>query len=1049
MSFRRGLSYASSFFLIVGCLLAGALPLGAQRGVLDPAQLQGLRYRLIGPFRAGRANAVAGIPGDRSTYYFGGAAGGVFKTTDGGTNWEPIFDGEKVAAIGDIAVSPSDPNVVYVGTGDTKLRGNVSRGNGVYKSRDAGRSWKHVGLERSYHIGRVIVDPRNPDVVFVAALGSAFGPNPERGIFRSRDGGASWERVLFVNAETGGIDVNLDPANPSILFASLWQVVRKPYDLVSGGPGSGLYRSADGGDTWTRLSGNGLPDGILGKIGVAVSPADSRRVYALIEAEKGGLYRSDDGGVSWQWVNRSHALTQRAWYFMQVVPDPVNLDVLYTLSIPLLKSIDGGKSFSVVPQFHVDNQALWIDPKDPRHMISGSDGGANITVNGGLSWSRSDDNQPTGQFYHVITDNRFPYHVYGGQQDYETVAIASRGAHGGISRSDWYEVGGCEMGFAAPHPAKPDIVLAGCTDGGISRYDHRTRRTQSIEPWPETNIGHEARDAKYRFQWTAPILISPHDPGVLYMASNVLFKSTDEGMSWSVVSPDLTRDDEETQGPAGGPLTKDNVGTEVYGTIFAVAESPRQKDLLWAGSDDGLVHLTQDGGQNWTPVTPKEMPEWSRVSMIEASPHDAATAYLAVDRHLLDDFQPYIYKTADFGKTWKRLTNGLPRDTFIRAIREDAVRRGLLFAGAEAGVFVSLDDGANWQSLQLNLPVSPVHDLVVKESDLVVATHGRAFWILDDIAPLRQMSERAVAAAVHLFEPTPAYRVRDDFSSVRTPAGENPPPGLVVYYSLRSVPKGEVTLSILDGEGNLVDSFSSAKRGGISGPSPYSKTSSVGTSVGLNRWVWDLRYPGPRFIPGHVLFMHAPPAPPVGALALSGRYQVKISVEGETRTAAFEIRPDPRVEASPEELRAQFELHQKLVDLHSRLNDSVLRIRRIRKQLDGLEERAGKAAEVLQAAKRIDEKLTAIEHTLVEPRMETSADAFNFPTRLDNKLSILIGIVANSDTAPTQPSYDLARDLGEKIDSELGRLRELIAADVSELNRLVQDRGIAAIVPEP
>ncbi|MGH9334110.1 MAG: glycosyl hydrolase, partial [Vicinamibacteria bacterium] len=783
------------------------------------------------------------------------------------------------------------------------------------------------------------------------------------------------------------------------------------------------------------------------KIGVAISPADSRRIYALIEAKEGGLYRSDDGGETWQGVNRSHALIQRAWYFMQVVPDPVNADILYALNIPLLRSVDGGKSFSAVDQFHVDNHDLWIDPKDPLHMISGNDGGANITVNGGRTWTRSDDNQPTGQFYHVATDNRFPYHVYGAQQDYETIAIASRGAGAGISRGDWYAVGGCEMGFAAPHPVRPDIVFAGCTDGGITRYDHRTRRNQSIEPWPETNIGHGASDARYRFQWTAPILISPNDPSVLYMASNVLFKSTDEGMSWSDVSPDLTRNDPETQGPAGGPLTKDNVGTEVYGTIFALAESPRQKDVLWAGSDDGLLHVTRDSGRSWTPVTPKEMPEWSRVSTIEASPHDPAAAYLAADRHLLDDFGPYLYKTSDFGKSWQSITSGLPRDTFVRSLREDPVRRGLLFAGTETGVFVSLDDGANWQPLQLNLPVSPVHDLVVKDSDLVVATHGRAFWILDDVGPLRQMNDSAADANVYLFEPTPTYRVRDDFTTIKTPAGENPPPGLIVYYTLRSPPQGELTLSILDDQGNVVDSFSSAQPGGLSGSNAYSKTSSVSTSVGLNRWVWDLRYAGPRFIPGHVLFMHAPLAPPVGALAPAGRYEVKLAVEGQTLSAPFEIRPDPRIDASAEQLRAQFELHRELVAELSALNDAVLRNRRVREQLESLRERAEKVPEVQEEAWRIEEKLTEIEDALIEPRMETASDAFNFPTRLDNKLSILIGVVANSDTAPTRPSYDLARELGERISSELGKLQDIVANDIPALNQLAQERGILAVSP--
>ena len=1027
-------------------------------GTIPDDMLRGLRYRLVGPFRGGRVNTVAGIPGDPTTYYFGTPGGGVWKTTDAGATWNPIFDGQAVAAIGSLAVSSSDPNVVYVGTGDPHIRGNVSHGDGVYKSTDAGGSWKKKGLTDTRHIGKVIVHPRDPDLVYVAAVGHFYGENDERGVFRSRDGGGTWEKVLFVDSKTGAVDVAFDPNNPRILFATTWQIVRMPWDFVSGGPGSGLHRSTDGGDTWTKLEGNGLPDVVLGKLGVAVSPADSGRVYAVVEAadEKGGLYRSDDGGKTWAHVNGNHHLTQRAWYFMKVIPDPKNRDVLYVMNINFMKSIDGGANFEIVDQYHVDNMTLWIDPEDSMRMINGNDGGANISVNGGQTWSRSDDNQPLGQFYRVITDNQFPYHIYGGQQDWGTLAIASRGAGVGIVRTDWYPVGGCEMGWAAPDPRDANIVYAGCTDGGISRYDHRTKRNQSIEPWPETNIGHGAADAKYRFQWTAPILISPHDPTVLYMASNVLFRSTDEGMSWEVITPDLSRNDKSKQLPAGGPITKDNVGTEVYGTIYALDESPVQKGLLWAGTDDGLVQLSRDGGENWSNVTPANLPEWSRVGMIDASPHEPGAAYLAIDRHELDDYKPYIYKTADFGATWQVVGKGIPDGTFVRVVREDPVRRGLLYAGTETGIYLSLDDGENWQTLQLNLPVSPVWDLVVKDNDLVVATHGRAFWVLDDLGPLRTIDEKLAAAPVHLFSPSPAYRVRGAFGRQRLPHGENPP-GAIIYYHLGSEargPESEVKLSILDAAGNLVRTFSSEPADGEA--NPFETSSPVGTDKGLNRFSWDLLYPGPRFIPEHILFMHPPPAPPVGPLALPGQYTVKLEARGQTVTAPLELEPDPSVSAPERELRKQFELQNKMVEALSIVTDAVLDIREAGDQVTALQRRAESlnADRVAAAAADLADKLDSIEKALIEPRMQTGGntsgaggDAFNYPTKLDNKLSVLIGIVANSDRAPTRQSYEAYESLWSRIQTQFDNFDEVVSNEIPALNRLADEQGVPAVVP--
>ena len=1009
---------------------------------------------MVGPFRGGRVNTVAGIPGDPTTYYFGTPGGGVWKTTDAGATWNPIFDGQPVSAIGSLAIAPSDPNIIYVGSGDPRIRGNVSHGDGVYKSTDAGRTWNNMGLSDTRHIGRVIVHPRDPDLVYVAAVGHFYGENEERGLFRSQDGGENWEKILYVDSKTGAVDVAFDPGNPRILFASTWQIVRTPWNFVSGGPGSGLYRSHDGGDTWTKLEGNGLPEGVLGKIGVAVSPADSNRVFAIIEAEAedGGLYRSDDGGRSWKNINEHNALTQRAWYFMRVIPDLKNRDVVYVMNIYFMKSVDGGLHFERVDQFHVDNMALWIDPENPKRLINGNDGGANISVNGGRTWSRSDDNQPLAQFYRVITDNQFPYHIYGGQQDWGNPRHRQPW-RGRRHRADRLVCGGrlAKWDGRRPIHGTRTSFTPGAPMEASARFDRRTGRNQSIEPWPETNIGHAAADAKYRFQWTAPILISPHDPNVLYMTSNVVHRSTDEGMSWEAITPDLSRNDKSKQESAGGPITKDNVGTEVYGTIYAFDESPVRKGLLWAGTDDGLVHLSRDGGENWSDVTPANLPEWSRVGMIDASPHEPGAAYLAIDRHELNDYKPYIYKTSDFGATWQVVGNGIPDGTFVRVVREDDVRRGLLYAGTETGIYVSFDDGATWQSLQLNLPVTPVWDLALKDNDLVVATHGRAFWVLDDVSPLRTLSAETAAEPVHLFAPSPAYRVRDEFGRERLPHGENPPPGAVIYYSLGSEPSGDVKISVLDAAGNLVQTFLSE----ASAREPYSKTSLVGTDAGLNRFVWDLRYPGPELIPGHVLFMHPPPTPPVGASAMPGSYTVRIEAEGVALSAPLEVKQDPRVQTGTEELRAQFDFHQQLVDSLSTITQTVLELRRLKDELSALRQRATKldAERVAAASKNLEEKLASIEGSLIEPRMQTGGDAsgaggdvFHYPTQLDNKLSLLIGVVANSDRAPTKQSYDVYDSLLERIRTQYANLDEMLSNEIPALNRLATESGVPAVV---
>ncbi|MGE5109619.1 MAG: WD40/YVTN/BNR-like repeat-containing protein, partial [Acidobacteriaceae bacterium] len=714
---------------------------------------KGMKYRLVGPFRGGRSLTAAGVPGDPTTYYFGSTGGGVWKSTDGALSWSPVFDKQGTSSIGSLAVSASSPNVIYVGTGEACIRGDISHGDGVYKSLDGGKNWTNVGLRDSRAIGKVLVNPTNPDIVFVAALGHPYGPNPERGVFRTADGGKSWQRVLYKDDDTGAIDLAFDPANPNIIFAALWQTRRTPWNMNDGGPGSGLYRSNDGGTTWKHLEEHGLPKGPLGKIGVAVA-ANSERVYALIEARNpdGGLYRSDDGGDTWRFVNPSHSLWQRPWYYMHVIADPKDEDTVYIMNVDAYRSTDGGHLFNKVKLPHGDNHGLWIDPRNSRRMIASNDGGVTVTLDGGKSWSKQ-DNQPTAQFYHVITDSATPYRIYGAQQDSGTVAIASRSDEGVIDRSDWYDVGGGEAGYIAPYPPDPNIVFAADYQGNITYYNRHTGQVKAITEQPELSDARGAAFLEHRFQWTAPVLLSPHDPNTLYHGGERLFKTTDAGVHWEAISPDLTRNDKSKQQPSGGSITLDDTGTEYYDTVFAVAESPITKGLIWVGTDDGLIQLTRDEGKTWTNITPKDMPEWSRISQIDPSPHDPGTAYVAVDRHQNDELKPYIYKTADYGKTWTRIDNGIPDTTFVRAVREDPKKRGLLYAGTEQGVFVSFNDGAKWQPLQLNLPTAPVHDLVVKDNDLVVATHGRSFWVLDDVTPLRQYTDEIAQKDVFLYTP--------------------------------------------------------------------------------------------------------------------------------------------------------------------------------------------------------------------------------------------------------------------------------------------------------
>lgn len=1053
--------------------------------VIDAALLQALEWRCIGPFRGGRVVAVAGDPLHSQVFYFGSTGGGIWKTTDGGITWENVSDGYfKRASVGAIAVAPSDPNVIYVGMGETTIRSNVSHGDGVYRSTDGGKTWAHLGLTDTRNIAKVRVHPHNPDLVYVAALGHAHGPNAERGVFRSKDGGKTWERILFRSEKTGAIDLSMDPHNPRILYAAMWEAHRTPYSLVSGGEECGLFKSSDAGDSWTEITRNdGLPKGMLGKIGVAVSPARENRVYAVIDAEDGAVFRSDDGGVHWERLSEDRNVRARPWYYMHIIPDPQDADTLWALNVQAWKSIDGGKTFFEVQIPHGDNHDLWIDPQNPQRMIEGNDGGACVSFIGGTSWS-SIYNQPTAEFYHVITDNQVPYRVYGPQQDNSTICVPSRSHMAAITNAETYEVGGGESGYIAVRADDPNIVFAGNYQGYLTRYDHRTRQERNITVWPEAATGWGAKDQKYRFQWTSPTLLSPHDPNVLFTAGNHVFRSTDEGSSWQIISPDLTRNDVSKQEASGGPPTKDNTGAEFYCTIFAFAESPITPGLYWAGSDDGLVHISRDGGTSWQNITPADLPEWSLISIIEPSPHDPATAYLAAARWKWDDFQPYLYKTNDYGASWTLITDGIAANDFTHVIREDPARRGLLYAGTETGIHVSFDDGANWQSLRTNLPVVPIHDLVIKDADLVVATHGRSFWILDDISPLRQMSEHVQQAATHLFKPRSVvpFRVNLGYSRAAQSgnffrdtdntqvvsrrferpggvfversltAGQNPPGGVTFYYTLAEKPAGEVKLTFLDGNGNEIKSFTSlVERKKATDPTDEEEEEenqepNVPKEAGLNRFVWNMRYPDPRKVDGYV----ASEGVMSGPVVAPGTYQVRLAIGDTSFTESFEVLKDPRITATQADLEARLALHLKIRDKLSETHDAINTLRNVRQQVDDWLKWTSEQPvheSLSRLGKSIKEQLKAIEGELIQSKAKTRQDTLNHPAMLNGKLAGLAGVVASAPAAPTKQSYDVFDDLSQRIDAQLQRLQEVIGGDVAAFNSLLREHDVPAVIP--
>ena len=1038
---------AGFLFICSVSLAVTPSPSPTPAGAIDEKLFKAMQWRQIGPFRGGRALAIEGVPGEPDTYYFGAVAGGVWKTTDGGANWTPLFDKEPISSIGAIAVAPSDHNVVYAGTGEAAIRGNTTYGTGVFKSINAGKTWQNVGLKDSRQIGAVTVDPRNADVVLVAALGHAFGPNQERGIFRTADGGKTWTKVLSKDENTGGIDLVFDPHNPNIVFASLWQARRQPWFFSSGGPGSGLYRSEDNGVTWKHLEGNGLPDGILGRIGIAVSGADSNRVYAIIEAKEGGIYRSDDAGQHWTRVNDDGRFRQRAWYFSKVYADPKSPDTVYLLNTGLFKSVDGGKTFNLMPARHGDHHGLWIDPTNPNRIGNTNDGGASISTDGGKTWT-TQNNQPTAQFYHIAVDNAFPYHIYGAQQDNSNVGIASRTDWGAIGPEDWFVAGGGECGFVVPDPRDWHIIYSN-NEGYITRYDKNKKEVQDVSVWPLDNSGHGAADLVHRFQWVSPLLLSPHNPDVLYTAAECVFKSADHGQTWTQISGDLTRNDKSKQQPSGGPLTNDITSVEYFDTVFALAESPVKKGTIWAGTDDGLVQVTTDDGQHWSNVTPK-IPEWSTVDLIDPSPHDGNTAYVAVDRHKLDDFKAYIFKTNDLGKTWTAITTGIPDGSYVHAVREDPKRKGLLYAGTETGVFVSFDDGAHWQRLQLNLPTSPIHDLVVKDDDLVVATHGRSFWLLDDVTPVRQVNAQSPQADVILYQPQTALRLHypEEFDK-RQPVGDNPPPGAIIDYYFKTAPKEEVSLDILDTSGKVVRHLSSKEKKEGEQPPEWpdrvERVKTIPANEGMNRFAWDLRYDDPIQIPGAFYSGTGPKGP----LALPGDYQVKLTVGGKSQTAPLHVAIDPRTKGSEAALQKQFALSMQVNDRGSQLHQAVNEIRDLKSQIQTLHKRFGddqRLKPALDAADALDHKMSEVEQRLIQVNMKGSEANLAFPNMLNERFDTFSHTIDLGDTEPTKPQLDVFQLLSSQLEEQLKKWAQIKNEDVPKVSELIKQANLPALI---
>ena len=1036
--------------IILLCLLAGSLLSAfsqprtsstAASSREDSIFLSKIKYRLVGPWRGGRSAAVAGSYKNKNTFYFGATGGGVWKTTDGGSNWRNISDKYFGSSIGAVAVAPSDENILYVGEGENTMRGNVSEGlGGMWRTDDGGRTWKNIGLKDSRHILRIVVHPRDPNTVWVAAMGHLFGPNEERGVFKTVDGGKTWKKTLYVNSQTGASDLVMEPGNPSVFYAGTWRLIRTPHSLESGGEGSGLWKSVDGGDTWTNItSKKGLPKGTWGIVGVAVAPSNTDKVYALIENSTGGMYMSNDGGETWTLTSSDNNIRQRAWYYTKVFVDPKNENLVYAPNVGFQRSRDGGRTFQGVRTPHGDHHDLWIDPEDGNRMIVADDGGGQVTFDGGDNWSTY-MNQPTAQLYRVSTDNAFPYRILAAQQDNSTFRIRSRTSGASITDRDWEETAGSESGYVVADPTNPDIVYGGNYGGFLSRLDHRTGENRAINVWPDNPMGAGADVLKYRFQWNFPIFFSPHNPKKLYCAANVLFATEDEGASWTALSPDLTTNDKSKQASSGGPITKDNTSVEYYCTIFTATESWVEKDLLWTGSDDGLIHVSKDGGKNWENVTPKDCPKWMMWNAVEPDPFKKGAAYFVGTRYKLDDYTPYIYKTEDYGKTWKLITTGIDKMHFTRAMRADRKKAGLLYAGTEFGMYISNDDGASWKKFQLNLPVVPITDLAIKDNDLIVATQGRSIYVLDDLTILQEMNKDIANKDLHVFPVNSAYRMAGNpfasaFGAAPRNAGANPPSGAVInYYAKNVTDSTKASISILDKNKKLIRTYSTDAKEAVD---------KMQIDKGLNQFVWNLQHPGADRAEGMILWNGTP-----GVITTApGAHYAKIKVGKDSIEVPFEIKQNPNYKISPADYEAQMSFLAQVRDKFNEVQKGIKDIRIVRGQINDLTGRWGKETpkEVKQFADSINKKLTAIEETLYQTKSKSGQDPLNFPIRLNDKLSGLFDVVNSGNMAPSKQSKEVFADLSAQSDAELNKLKSIMTDDLAKLNQLIREKSLPVI----
>lgn len=1003
-----------------------------------------LQYRLIGPFRGGRSGAVAGSYTSKTVFYFGGTGGGLWKTADGGSNWKNISDNYFGGSIGAVAVAPSDETILYAGEGENTMRGNVSEGlGGMWRSDDGGKSWRNLGLKDGRHIIRIIIHPKNPDIVWVAVMGHLFGPNEERGVFKTTDGGKTWKRTLFVNNQTGCSDLVMEPGNPAVFYAGTWRLIRRPYSLESGGDGSGLWKSTDGGETWTNISSaKGLPKNTWGIVGVAVAPSNTDKVYAIIENEKGGLYMSADAGQHWTLQSNDNNIRQRAWYYTKVFVDPKNENKVYCPNVEFMVSSDGGKTFKAISTPHGDHHDLWIDPADGNRMVVADDGGAQVSFDGGQNWSTY-LNQPTAQVYRLSTDNAFPYRILGGQQDNSAFRIRSRTYGAFITETDMETAAGSESGYVVADPLNPEITYGGNYMGMLQRLDHRTRETRLINVWPVDNMGAGAEAARYRFQWNYPIFFSPHNPKRLYAAGNHLFVTENEGKSWEQISPDLTTNDKRKQASSGGPVTQDNTSVEYYCTIFTALESPYEKDLLWTGSDDGLIHISRDGGKNWENVTPASLPALMMWNCAEADPFKKGTAYFAGTRYKSDDFRPYLYKTEDYGRTWKKIVNGIPELHFTRAIRADRKRPGLLYAGTEYGMYISYDAGENWFPFLLNLPVTPVTDLAIKNNDLIVATQGRSLYILDDLTPVQEASKEISEKNLHVFSVNPAWRMpgggrRAGRSAGQIPsnAGLNPPNGVVFHYYLREAEDSiRFSVTVYDKQQKIIKQFSTQE-----------KENKLEIKKGMNQFVWDMNYPEAERVEGLILwngFVRGPKAAP-------GMYTAVFKTGNDSVRTSFTILGDPNYSTTTDEYDEQVGFLLEVRDKFSEVMKAIRSIRDIRQQLTDLGKRSGKSipAELKKMMDSVQLQLTAVEEALHQTKAKSGQDVLNYPIRLDDKIAGVYNAAAAGNTAPSRQSKEAFADLKEQTDKQLDKLKAILRDDLKRVNEKIHEVRLPVVSSE-